>query len=107
MLRIPAEAEKGNRDRLLPMAPEFAQLLQSVPKSERRGRVFKLLDVDGSPLQGGRCVVGKFVSAIGKSANVLVNERRQSALAPRPPPSVWTALGTTGYADRTARADAA
>jgi site-specific recombinase XerD len=41
MLRIPADAEKGNQDRLLPITPEFATLLQSVPQHERRGRVFR------------------------------------------------------------------
>lgn len=40
MLRIPAEAEKGNQDRTLPITPEFAELLQTVPQQERRGRVF-------------------------------------------------------------------
>ncbi len=81
MLRIPAETEKAHRDRLLPMAPEFATLLQGVPERERRGRVFKLRDSDGTLLRGGRCVVGKIVSAIGKSANVLVNDKGKSASA--------------------------
>ena len=31
MLRIPAESEKGGKDRLLPMAPEFADFLQRSP----------------------------------------------------------------------------
>jgi integrase len=43
MLRIPAEAEKGNKDRLLPMAPEFAEFLAATPEAKRRGRVFKLI----------------------------------------------------------------
>ena len=42
VLRIPAELEKGNKDRLLPIAPEFADFLLKTPKSERTGRVFKL-----------------------------------------------------------------
>ncbi|HEX4488093.1 MAG TPA: tyrosine-type recombinase/integrase [Terriglobales bacterium] len=81
MLRIPTEAEKGNRNRLLPMAPEFAALLETVPESDRHGRVFKLLDIDARSLRGGRCVVGKIVSAIGKSAHVLVNDEGKSASA--------------------------
>ncbi len=40
MLRIPAEAEKGHRDRLLPMAPEFAEFLQRTPEGQRTGFVF-------------------------------------------------------------------
>ncbi len=75
MLRIPAEVEKGKRDRILPMAPEFAQLLLAVPERERRGRVFKLLASNGKPLTDGRRVCGVIVSAIGKSAGVVVDER--------------------------------
>jgi hypothetical protein len=42
MLRIPAELEKGHKDRLLPMAPEFAELLRATAKESRQGPVFKL-----------------------------------------------------------------
>ena len=42
MLRIDAAAEKGNRDRLLPLAPEFCRLLARVPADKRRGRVFSV-----------------------------------------------------------------
>ena len=37
MLRIPAAMEKGNRDRMLPMAPEFAEMLLATPEAERTG----------------------------------------------------------------------
>lgn len=72
MLRIPAELEKGHKDRLLPMAPEFATLLESVPQAERTGPVFKLPRPDGKDgtLRPDR--VSKIVSAIGRRANVLV-----------------------------------
>jgi integrase len=75
MLRIPCEAQKGNRDTLLPMTPDFAALLQGVAERERRGRVFKLLDVDGTPLQGQRWDVGPIISKIGEKAGVVVDER--------------------------------
>lgn len=81
MLRIPAEAEKGNRDRLLPITPDFAGLLGSVPEAERRGRVFKPLNLDGSPLHGGRWVVGKVVAEIGQAAGVVVNDTGKFASA--------------------------
>ena len=42
MLRIPGALEKGNRDRMLPMAPEFAELLLATPEAERTGPVFRL-----------------------------------------------------------------
>jgi len=77
MLRIPAEAEKGNRDPLLPITPEFAALLESVPERERRGRVFKLLANNGTLLRADRCAVGKTVTAMGKAAGVVVDERQK------------------------------
>jgi integrase len=40
MLRIPAEREKGRQDRLLPLAPEFAELLTTVTPEHQVGRVF-------------------------------------------------------------------
>lgn len=77
MLRIPAEAEKGFRDRLLPMTPDFARLLAAVPERERRGRVFKLLESDGTPFRSTRWDVGRIVSASGKAAGVVVDERQK------------------------------
>jgi integrase len=75
MLRIPAEAEKGHQDRLLPMTPEFAELLATVSAQERRGRVFKLMAADGQPLTSAACDISKIVTAIGKAAGVVVDER--------------------------------
>ena len=49
MLRIPAEAEKGGAHRLLPMAPEAAELLQNVPKAERAGGCSDRSDKAGAP----------------------------------------------------------
>jgi integrase len=40
MLRISARADKSGQERLLPLAPSFVQLLQSVPADERTGHVF-------------------------------------------------------------------
>jgi hypothetical protein len=40
MLRIPAELEKGHKDRHLPIAPEFAEFLLRTPPAERTGSVF-------------------------------------------------------------------
>jgi integrase len=42
MLRIPAESHKAHRDTMLPMTPDFATLLESVPQRERRGRVIQV-----------------------------------------------------------------
>lgn len=69
MLRIPAEHEKGNQDRLLPMAPEFAEMLLSVPQAERTGRVFRLPYTRKDS-------VSKVVSEIGTKAGVKVDSKR-------------------------------
>ena len=47
MLRIPAECEKGNQDRVLPMAPEFAEFVLTTPEAERTGPVFNPLRPTG------------------------------------------------------------
>jgi integrase len=72
MLRIPAVCEKGNQDRLLPMAPEFAEFLLATLEAERTGPVFKPVArrVHGERL--GWQVVSRFVCKIGKAAGVKV-----------------------------------
>ena len=73
MLRIPAAHEKGNQDRLLPMAPEFAEFLLRTPEAERTGRVFrpKARRVKGEQLQMQH--TSKVICDIGKAAGVKVN----------------------------------
>ena len=72
MLRIPAEHEKGNQDRLMPIAPEFAEVLLSVPDAERVGRVFKLARCRGcgamTPMH-----VSRTVTKIGRVVGVKVH----------------------------------
>lgn len=75
MLRIPAEAHKANRDTLLPITPEFAAHLDTVPERERRGRVFKLLAVDGSLMKLDLTTISKLISKIGETAGIVVDER--------------------------------
>ena len=67
------EAEKGHRDRLLPMTPDFAEWLLDKPEVQRAGRVFKLVGLKtGKPITEKR--VSRIVSTIGKRAAVVVNE---------------------------------
>ncbi|HEV3339024.1 MAG TPA: site-specific integrase [Pirellulales bacterium] len=72
MLHIPAELEKGNQSRLLPVAPEFAELLLATPEADRTGRVFKLARRchSGERLTDDRVI--RLVGAIGKKAGVKV-----------------------------------
>lgn len=73
MLHVPGELEKGNSDRLLPIAPEFALFLMETPEAERTGPVFKLTGrrrgQPGRPLPHR---VSEIVSEIGEKAGVRV-----------------------------------
>jgi integrase len=71
MLRIPAESEKGNTHRLLPMAPEFAHLLLTVSEGERSGYVFKL--PPGVPRT--RHAVCRRFAAIGEGAGIIAKQK--------------------------------
>lgn len=75
MLRIPAESEKGNTHRLLPMAPEFAMLLDEIPAGQRRGRVFQPVDRSGQSYAPSRNIIGPLITKIGEAAGVVVNQR--------------------------------
>jgi integrase len=79
MLRIPGELEKGHKDRLLPMAPEFAELLKSVPEEERTGPVFRLDRIDGNHGRPTTDRVSKVVSKIGARAMVRVDSRKTAS----------------------------
>jgi integrase len=74
MLVIPASLDKGGKDRVLPMAPEFAEFLTAIPEAERTGPVFNLkrrrVRYDGCM----RLIhVSATISRIGHRANVVVN----------------------------------
>ena len=79
MLRIPGELEKGHKDRLLPMAPEFAELLESVPEEDRTGPVFKLGRIDGNLGRPSTDRVSKVVSKIGSRAKVRVDSKKTAS----------------------------
>jgi integrase len=70
-LSIPAEYERGNKDRLLPITPDFAEFLLTTPADRRRGPVFNPLMPTGNRAsydQAGRVVV-----LIGQQARVVVH----------------------------------
>ena len=79
MLRIPAELEKGHKERLLPMAPEFARLLETVPEAERTGPVFRLNRMDGKAGLPTKDRVSKIVTKIGAKAKVRVDARKTAS----------------------------
>ncbi|MCX7429206.1 MAG: tyrosine-type recombinase/integrase [Planctomycetia bacterium] len=71
-IRIYAEAEKGHKDRLLPMTPDFAEWLLATPEAERHGPVFALAKREtGGPLTLES--TSRIISRIGEKAGVVVN----------------------------------
>ena len=71
--RIWAEGEKGHRDRLLPMTPDFAEFLLQTPEARRLGLVFKIVGLQsGTPISEKR--VSRILSSIGQRAGVVVNK---------------------------------
>ncbi len=73
MLRIPAHLEKGNKDRLLPVAPEFAEFLRAVPEDQRIGPVFKPLPRRDITERITSQHVGRVITLIGEKAGVVVD----------------------------------
>ncbi|REJ92496.1 MAG: site-specific integrase [Planctomycetota bacterium] len=73
MFAIPGELEKGNQDRLLPLAPEFAEYLEATPLSERSGPVFKLQARYGRPRTLTLQYVSRTICRIGKQAGIKVH----------------------------------
>lgn len=72
VLIVPAEAEKGGRDRILPVAPEFGQFLAATPTSERHGTVFQPMGLRGRPTSPHRISI--MGSRIGKASGITVHE---------------------------------
>ncbi len=78
-LRIRAAAEKGKKDRVLPLAPEAAELLQTVPEDERSGLVFKLRSRTdpNRPLRVDN--VSPLLVEVGKKAGVRVSDTKTAS----------------------------
>lgn len=72
------EAEKGKKDRLLPMVSEFAALLQEVPKDERIGTDFNPIARIKQTERMLSSTVSKQIADIGEKANVVVGETRET-----------------------------
>jgi len=75
MFRIQSHAEKGKQFRMLPMAPEFAEQLKSVPESQRVGLVFNVCGIRNKRGRPQPDWISKVISRIGENANVKVSER--------------------------------
>jgi len=73
MISISASAEKARQNRIIPMAPDFAELLRDVNPSKRRGQVFKWTLSKGDSISAK--TVGKRISQCGRQARVVVSEK--------------------------------
>jgi integrase len=71
MLRIPAELEKGHRDRLLPVTPDFAAFLLASPEVDRHGPVFRPLMPSGNRANAERA--GHLISLVGELSGIKVH----------------------------------
>jgi len=94
MLKIPAGLEKGHRDRLLPMAPEFAEFLAETPEHERTGFVFnpRARYVKRSARLAAD-FTGRVVAKFGEKAGVIV---KPGATPKLPVPTTYA--GRSGFA---------
>lgn len=75
MLRIRMEAEKGKKDRLLPIVPEFAALLKEVPEDKRIGPVFNPTARIKRTERMLPSTVSKQIADIGEKANIVVGDK--------------------------------
>lgn len=78
-LRIQGESEKGKKDRTLPLAPEAAELLQTVPEEEREGLVFKLKWQRNHRKPARVDTVSPIICEIGKKTGVKVSESKTAS----------------------------
>ena len=78
MIMIPGDSEKGGKNRVYPVAPEFAELLLAVPEVDRTGFVFnpKATRVLKGNNRAADAHAGRVVARIGKAANVVVDKKR-------------------------------
>ena len=76
-LKISCEDEKGGKDRVYPVAPEFAEMLQAIPEEQRAGFVFDLSQ-KGGKRASVLSEVGRKISDIGKLAGVQVNQTQKN-----------------------------
>jgi integrase len=78
LLLIPAESEKGGRDRVYPTTADFAEFLRAGPEDQRQGFVFNPVFHRG--LSRRLNTVSDRLVRIGKSAQVKVDERAGKAV---------------------------
>lgn len=74
MLSIPADYQKSNKDEMLPIAPEFAEMLLSTPEDQRKGFVFNPARKHSTERFKCPREAGRTIRLIGQRANIKVDE---------------------------------
>ena len=72
-IRFLIRGHKAKRSELMPLAPQFAAMLESVPEADRVGRVFNLRFSDAHPGHLSQNRVMRIHTAISRRANVYVD----------------------------------
>ena len=72
MIVYSAKREKGRRNRVLPMTPDFAEMLSKVPEIQRRGLVFRWKLSKG--LSQCETYVVRQIGKCGKEAGIVVGK---------------------------------
>ena len=72
LLHIPAELQKNHRDQLMPLAPEFVELLSQTAVEQRTGYVFKPQQRKAGTRVTARNAM-RIISALGRKAGVKVH----------------------------------
>jgi integrase len=77
-LLIPAESEKGGKDRVYPTTSDFAEFLRAVPEEQRNGFVFNPIFHRG--LSRRLNTVSERLTRVGKTAQVKVDQKGDKAV---------------------------
>jgi integrase len=72
LLYIPGELQKNRCDQICPIAPEFKDLLETVPEAERIGHVFKLQIFTRIRPEDWKTKISNIGVQIGRAAKILV-----------------------------------
>ena len=76
-IAIPADQEKGGKNRVYPVSPEFAEMLLSVPSIDRTGFVFN--PIPSRILKGnqraGQDLCCRTIGSVGEAAGVVVDRK--------------------------------
>lgn len=73
MLAIPGTCQKGGRDTLTPITPDFHAMLLETPPEQRTGKVFAVPGRDGELLTDEN-LIGRVISAVREAAGVIVDK---------------------------------